>query len=324
MKLNQKIAAPIAALTAIVFALGSATAAHADAKSDAADFLLHSLVSGQYLDGFSAGSPEFGFSLEALLQLSQYSNTKNELGAAKNYLLKDDRIIGSASGKNGYAFDAQSNTLNPAAAAKFAFVSAVLHAGNRDIRDGIVKRLASSKTNRLAQSFGSTFAHAWVVLALEANHKIKAANRLTKALVKLQRKDGGFSVDNTADSYGSSTDATGIALMALGALRDSGSAYPKAIAGSIKRAVGYLNKTKVVDHWEAWGDVDVNGTAYALMGLKAAKQNVDAGIAWLLGRVSATDGGITTPWSAGAGDRFATAQSLLILKHLSYSDLVHN
>ena len=133
MKLNQKIAVPIAALTAIIVAFGSATVARADSKSDAADFLRHSLVNGQYLDGFSAGSPEFGFSLEALLQLSQYSSTKNELGAAKNYLLKDDRIIGSASGKNGYAFDSQSKTLNPAAAAKFAFVSAV-----REFFDGLI------------------------------------------------------------------------------------------------------------------------------------------------------------------------------------------
>jgi hypothetical protein len=31
-----------------------------------------------------------------------------------------------------------------------------------------------------------------------------------------------------------------------------------------------------------------------------------------------------TPWSSGLGDRFATAQSLLILKNRSYADLIRN
>ncbi|MEI6590619.1 MAG: hypothetical protein WCO24_01275, partial [Actinomycetes bacterium] len=193
-----------------------------------------------------------------------------------------------------------------------------------NIRSGILKKLTNAKSNQLAQSYGSTFAYAWVILALEANHKSDAAGRLTKSFLALQRKDGGFAIDKTADSAGSSTDATGLALQAMSALRKGGVANTGSISKAINSAVSYLNKTKEQDHWMAWGDVDVNGTAYALMGLRAVGKNVSSGIKWLTSQVSSSDGGITTPWSNGSGDRFATAQSLLILKNLSYVDLIRN
>ncbi len=322
MKIKRSVSL-VASLCAASLVFGVSLPAKADPKLDASKFLLKSFVNGQYLDGFTPGKPDFGFSLEALLQLSQYPAISGQLGAAKYYLLKDSRIIGGA-GKSGYVIDGTSKQLNPAAAAKFAFVSAVVQAGNQDVRNQILSKLARQSTNQLALSHGSTFAYAWVVLALEANHKVAAANRLTKALLKLQQKDGGFAVDSTADSTGSSTDATGIALQALAALKHSGATNSKAVSKAVKLAVGYLAKTRSGNHWMAWGDVDVNGTAYALMGLRAVGRNVSSGIKWLLSQVSASDGGITTPWSNGAGDRFATAQSLLILKNLSYADLIRN
>ena len=316
----QPLAIVAAVVTTTIF-WGAASPAMADAKTDASKYLYGEMVNGQYLDGFTAGTPDFGFSLEALLQLSQYPDVAGQLGAAKYYLLKDSRIIAQ---KSGYAVDSATKKLNPAAAAKFAFVSAIVHAGNQSVRTNNLNQLADSKRNRLAQSHSSTFAYSWVVLALEANHKTASASKLTKAVLKLQRKDGGFAVDATPDSNGSSTDATGIALQALAALSKGGNPLPKAVARAESRAIAYLNKTKVQDHWMAWGDVDVNGTAYALMGLKAAGKKVGTGIKWLISQASATDGGIMTPWSNGAGDRFATAQSLLILKNLSYADLIRN
>jgi len=313
----------LSGICALALALTFSAPAKADAKADASKYLFASLVNGQYLDGFTPGTPDFGFSLEALLQLSQFSNVSGQLGAAKNYLLKDTRIIGK-SGSAGYAFDSNTKKLNPAAAAKFAFVSAVVHAKNQDLRNAIVSQLADGKKNQLSSTNGSTFAYSWSILALEANHREVAANSIGKSLLKLQRKDGGFAIDKTADNPDSSTDATGIALQALAALKSGGYSAVKPLTAAVSRAVKYLNKTKLTDHWEAWGDLDVNGTAYALMGLKSVGKNVGFGIQWLKNQVSKVDGGIMTPWSNGLGDRFATAQSLLILKNRSYADLIRN
>ncbi|MEI6590448.1 MAG: hypothetical protein WCO24_00410, partial [Actinomycetes bacterium] len=127
MKLKQTIAL-VTAITVASLIFGLVSPASADTKSSPSKFLLGSLVNGLYLDGFSPGTPDYGFSLEALLQLSQYSDVSPFLGAAKNYLLKDTRIIGKSS-QSGYAIDATTKKLNPAAAAKFAFVSAVVRAG---------------------------------------------------------------------------------------------------------------------------------------------------------------------------------------------------
>jgi hypothetical protein len=57
------------------------------------------------------------------------------------------------------------------------------------------------------------------------------------------------------------------------------------------------------------------------MGLKAAGGNITAIQSWLKTRVAPT-GGLTTPWSNGVGDVFATAQGYVPLLGLSYLNLI--
>jgi hypothetical protein len=130
-------------------------------------------------------------------------------------------------------------------------------------------------------------------------------------------------MDQTGDTLASSADATGIALQALSlAKRTATKSQAAVLQKSIVSASQFLRTTQVAgNHWEAWGDVDVNGTAYAAMGLKAAGGKISAIQAWLKTRIAAA-GGITTPWSNGLGDVFATAQGYVPLIGLSYLNLI--
>jgi hypothetical protein len=130
-------------------------------------------------------------------------------------------------------------------------------------------------------------------------------------------------MDQTGDTLASSADATGIALQALALAKRTATKSQAAIQQkSIVAASLYLRTTQVAgNHWDAWGDADVNGTAYAAMGLKAAGANITAIQAWLKTRI-APSGGLTTPWSNGVGDVFATAQGYAPLIGLSYLNLI--
>jgi hypothetical protein len=77
----------------------------------------------------------------------------------------------------------------------------------------------------------------------------------------------------------------------------------------------------VKDHFEAWGEVDVNGTAYAAMGLAAAGQKNVAIQKWLVTRIAPT-GGLVSAYSSGAADIFASAQGYIALLGSSYVSLI--
>ena len=134
---------------------------------------------------------------------------------------------------------------------------------------------------------------------------------------------GGFGFDATISTTESSTDATGIALQALATATSNAATAADALKRrTIVAATAYLSRTVVGgNHWQAWGDYDTNGTAYAAMGLAAAGRSVSPIRKWLASKI-ASDGGLQTPWSDGLGDRFATAQSYLALRGLDYMDLV--
>ena len=184
----------------------------------------------------------------------------------------------------------------------------------------------------LAGSDGNTYDYAWAVLGLKAQNTAKdtaLANRVALKLSATARPDGGFGFDRNADTTLSSADSTGIALQALVAVKGDGSAVDRAAKlKAIRQASSYLLKTDVGDnHWEAFGDIDVNGTAYAAMGLKAAgvsKAQIGKYSTWLKSRLTGNGKGFITPWSSGSGDVFATAQAYVPLIGLSYLDLLRS
>ena len=242
---------------------------------------------GAYLEGFTPGSPSVGFTIEAIAQLSQAGNTN--LTAVKKWALSSNARVKT----------------NPGLAAKWLYTSALVKYPNASARAVIENSLVAKykKLPLISKLDNNTFNIAWEVLALTiTKHPLQAKNAAL-ALARLKRADGGYGSDLSANTTSSSADATGIALMAFEAVGQ------KTLA---KSAITWLTRNiKTANHWEAWGDVDVNGTAYAIMGLQSAGVNVTAARLWLGRQINATDGGVTSAWSSGAGDVFATVQSYL-------------
>jgi hypothetical protein len=158
-------------------------------------------------------------------------------------------------------------------------------------------------------------------LALDSNGYEKQATVLAAKLVKQQRVDGGF--NDGYDTTASSADGTGIVLQAFAVVKGQGiTAHKTAIASAITKAVNYLRRTLVNrDHYEAYGDFNTNSTGYAGQGLIAVGKPHAPIKTWLVSKL-ATDGGIKSAWSAGAGDVYATAQAAIVLTGKSYVDLL--
>ena len=284
-------------------------------------FLQNHFVSGKFIEGLTQGQPDYGFSLEGLLQLRALGASKANLTIADKYLLASPDVSGTLSDTSGYLFNA--GKLRLGLAGKWAFVSAVLGTSNLATRRGIIGAMSSKidgSGDVAADARANTYDRAWMVLALVANDRPRQAATLASNMAKHQLADGGFNDGFTLGS--SSTDGTGITLQALGAaLPQAATSEAKTIHEAISRAAAYLAANVKSDHFESYGDADVNGTAYAAMGLRAVGKSTLGTVQWLKGKL-ASDGGLTTPWSAGSGDIYATAQGLVAMQGRSYLDLL--
>jgi hypothetical protein len=318
----------ISAVLAAVFTFATPNSAASAAQPDYASslsFISSKFVSGKALDGFSPGTPDYGFTLEAMLQRKALGQKLLDQMVAVKANLADTTVFAKSAVSN-YAYTSASatKTIKPGLAGKFLFVSAALGVPNAPLRNSLVGDLkkAISSNGLIASANGNTFEYAWAILGLASNNQKKLANTVAQKLVSLARPDGGFGTDQTGDTLTSSADATGIALQALAySKRSATSSQTAKLQKAILSASSYLRSTQLTgDHWEAWGDVDVNGTAYAAMGLKAAGANVSKVQAWMNGRISPT-GGLMTSWSKGAGDVFATAQGMTAALGISYLNL---
>lgn len=265
-----------------------------------------------------------GFALEALIQLAGAGVTASELDDSIVTEFTDPRLVFGNKKRPGFLMDPTAFTLKPGLTGKFLFASKVLKAPNpvKQARlvaslDQIVKTdggAAASQAN--AQDI------AWVVLGLQAESDLGSARKAAAALMKLQLSDGGFNYDPTLTTGG--TDVTAIAIQALKSLNFATKSSNTKRNSVVSKAVAFLKRTDVNNnHFEAWGDLDPNGTAYAIMGLQAAGQNVAAYASWLRSKVQ-SDGGIEAPWAVGAGDRYVTAQGYLPLVGKTYLTLLAN
>ncbi|MEY2677101.1 MAG: hypothetical protein RL510_1121 [Actinomycetota bacterium] len=293
----------IAIITAASLALSGCTTQKVTLEPATANFLAGKFVTaadGTYLEGFTPGKPDVGFTLEAIAQLSQ-SGDDIDVTKAEEWALSNTESITDDSGN-----------LILGLAAKWLFVSEVLDFENKDAREFVLSELTSHwSEGSSAEKSGNTFDYAWQALALQAAGKQAEAERAAEALSQIRRVDNGWGTDLSDSTTASSTDATAIALMAF---------IATGLTDAADVAKAWLKANIKADHFEAWGDVDVNGTAYAAMALQAAGEDVAPIKAWLASRV-AKDGGLETPWSAGAGDVFATAQGYLPLIGLNYVEL---
>ncbi len=282
---------------------------------------LQSKFSAAGVEGFTPGEIDYGFTLEALTQLwATGTNTDAEVKAAAASLWQSSDV----SDKTSYLFDQKNGQLKAGLAGKALVFGKLYGQMGSGTFKGIVGSLALavSAGGKIAGSEGNVFDYGWTTLALKAA-QVQQANLVAVNLALLAREDGGFGTDLSVNTAGSSADATGMALMALIATKGAGTTAQEASKdAAIVAAKAWLVKNTVdANHFEAWGDIDVNSTAYAIMGLKATGENTSTYQEWLQERVVA-DGGIASAWSSGGGDTFATIQGLLALDGRSYNELL--
>jgi len=263
-----------------------------------------------------------GFALESFIQLAGAGVTAADLSPAiQAEFTKSIRIFGDHN-KPGYLINPSTFVIKPGLAGKFLYASKVLKARNSNFQKAVVDSLGEqiAADGAVAASNGNAQDIAWVVLGLRAHGDLAAARRVATSLLKLQHADGGFNYDPGITTGG--TDVTAIAIQALKAVPLSNKAGTAKRNAVVAKAVAFLKGSTVGgNHFEAWGDVDPNGTAYAVMGLQAVGQNTSAYVAWLRARLQ-KDGGLEAPWATGVGDRYVTAQAYLPLIGKTYVSLL--
>jgi hypothetical protein len=279
-----------------------------------AEFLKSQFVLGEYLEGFSPGVPEYGFSLEAISQLSQTSEVDSSM--AIKFLLESEP---------DFLYSAETGDIIPGLAGKYLFASKVTSAANGTQTQMVVGSLSEmlEEDGTLSTTSASTFDYAWMTLGLYAQDQKDMAKTMSAALTTLAREDGGFGFDNSEFTTASSTDATAMAIMALELTKDLDPELTAQKQSTIDAALEYLD-AGLVDgsHYMAFDAVDINGTALALMAYLATGGELNESVhAYLVAQIQ-EDGGIGSPWVENAGDRFATAQGYLALEGKSYLSLL--
>jgi hypothetical protein len=307
------------------FALSASTlpAAAVENYSSTVSFLAKSFLNGKALEGTQAGTFEYGFTLDAMMQLKSGGKSLVQQLPAVNFMLGTrSQPLGTAS--NGYLFNKDAGlTLNVGRAGKFLFTSEVVNVPNNSIRYEVFKKLAArinSQTGEISGTSSGAIDYAWVALGLNSYQEFTLANKVVQKMLTLQNTDGGF---GEVEPLTSTPDATGLALQAINFKQDFGTdTQDKKRAAAEKKAVSYLVTTSVeTNHWDAYGEASVNSTAYAAMGLKAAGKKITVYSLWLKTQL-APKGGFLTSWSEGVGDKFATAQAIAPLLGKSYLDLL--
>jgi hypothetical protein len=313
---RRTIALSSAAATVVVLAillvmsLGGAQSKHLAT----AEFLKSQFVLGEYLEGFSPGVPEYGFSLEAVAQLSQTREIDST--AAISFLLESEP---------DFLYSAETGEIIPGLAGKYLFASKVTGAANGAQTQMVVGSLSEviQEDGTLSLTEASIFDYAWMTLGLYAQDQKDMARTVSAVLATLAREDGGFGFDNSEFTTNSSTDATAMAIMALALTKDLDTELTADKQRAIDLALGYLD-SNLVDgsHFVAFDAVDINGTALALMAYIAARGELNESVQSFLAAQIQEDGGIGSPWVENAGDRFATAQGYLALEGKSYLSLL--
>jgi hypothetical protein len=277
---------------------------------ETASFLHSKFVEGKFIEGFTPGEPDYGFSLDALIQLSiAGSLNKSE---AQNFLLESS--IDYLYGEDG--------ELKVGLAGKYLFASKVNDSNNKEfvVR---VKQDLEQKVKQNQITGANTFDLAWIALGLTAQASTEAAERAAVLLLDLQREDGGFGFDQSEYTTESTADSTSMAIQALELAKNTNKDTEQKMQQAIDAALLFLDNALVDGkHFVAYESEDVNGTALAIMAFKATRGAAPESMhEWLVSKIQA-DNGLGSPWVENAGDIYATAQGYLALEKLSYLDLI--
>lgn len=282
--------------------------------SETAKFLYSKFQNGQFIEGFTPGQPEFGFSLEALAQLSSVKEI--DLTEAKSFLLEGDKA---------YLYSAETGEPIIGLVGKYLYTSRVTGSENGALLKPVLEEVSSliSDSGEINLPYASTFDYAWLTLGLYSQGEEQLAAKASAFLATLVRDDGGFGFDNTEATAASSVDATSMAIMALKLTEATNPTDSKLKNDTIAKAMQFLeSKIESGNHFTAFDAEDVNGTALALMAMKSVTGELNPEMhEWLIAKIQ-SDAGIGSPWVENAGDVYATAQGYLALEGKSYLELL--
>jgi hypothetical protein len=319
----RSIATTLASVVTVALVFTLTACAPATKFGSTAEFI-QSKFTTDGVEGFTAGTVDYGFTLEAVAQLAG-SGQLDPVRSAATQALTDEAVVGTSENKAGYLYDSTSGAFKTGLAGKFLYTSKVSGITNATL---VADVLAATKSaidsdGTIVGSGDNTFDYGWVVLGLVAQGANTEASKVATKLVSFVREDAGFGFDTSENTTASSADAAGMVLMAISATKGQGDSASQTARDAVAEGlIGWLSSAAVSsNHFEAWGDVDVNSTAYAAMGLKAIGEDSTAFSAWLTTQIN-KDGGLETPWSNGAGDTFASIQGLLALDGRSYPGLI--
>ncbi|MEY4367297.1 MAG: hypothetical protein RLZ28_712 [Actinomycetota bacterium] len=263
-----------------------------------------------------------GFAIEALAQLSGANLTVKDLSPGiRSSLTRSNRVLGTST-KAGYLMRQSNYTVLPGLAGKYLFAGKVLKFGTTSLEAKVTALLRDQvgSNGSVSASAGNAQDVAWVVLGLQAAKEPALASKAAGALIRLQHVDGGFNYDPTLTVGG--TDVTSIVIQALQAVTMPNKSTTTARNRAVAKAVAFLKASTIGgNHFQAYGDVDPNGTAYAIMALASAGEKTAPYVTWLKARLN-RDGGVEAPWAAGVGDRYVTAQAYLPLIGKNYVSLL--
>jgi len=279
-----------------------------DLNPKTSSFLFEKFKQGEYIAPYDPPRADVGATMEAMVQLSGVGYDRQKQSKAIDWLTSNTNLVNSPGLRGEYLFTAFALGFE-----SDSTVSPILTSLKEDIdENGEIK-----DTNN--------FSYCWVILGLAASGEEKLANTVAMNLFGKSENNGGYKY-TTGDISGPATaDVTGFAVMGLKATEGFGSSEDEAAKTfALGRAKSWLaTYAKTKNHWFGYGDVDVSGTAYGTMALKALGEPNDEYIKWLKGRINPADSGVTAPWTEPDSDTFSTLQSILPLSDLNFLDILN-
>jgi hypothetical protein len=310
------------------------------AAERAASFLVANLADGDHVEG--PYGPDLGQTADVVLALASTPGQRAPRDAAASYLAAhvDDYVHGAAYADGSPGGEKKgAGYAGPTGKAIVALLAAGLNprsVGGFDLVDELQGLMVTSGADAGRFSDDSAFGdysnpigQAFDVIALK-----RATGGVPEAAVRFlltaQCADGGFAdaYPASAASCTSNADTTGLALQALVAAGVGDAASDASCAAAT--ALAWLHGHAATNGSFASGAVDptakaaanVNSTAYAALGLSAAKASTSSQIAYLAG-VQNSDGGL--PIVPGSKDTssnlLATAQALNALTGSTFLSL---
>ena len=300
------VAAIISSIALAVSACSSETQ-FKDSHPATSKFVFDKFNNGEFLDTFTPNDPEEGITLEAMAQLSAlgYDKTKQEKAVA--WVKANAASFDSIGLKASYIFTAH----------------ALDFADDQTVRTAVEEVKAGVGSDGSLD--GNNFVYSWVIFALLAESETELANTVALKLTTLAEVSGGYKYTQGDTQTETATDVTSFAIMSLKASLGTGSESDEAAKeNAIDKAKAFILGTMVdQNHWNAYGDVDISGTAYGIMAMNSLAIDSMKGHDWLKSRINSEDGGVIAPWTDPSSDTFSTAQSLLALSHLSFADVLN-